>query len=63
MLDNKKVKLMAIKMKNLALFGGRVSRNKSVTWDKMKKALKRKYFPNNYRQDVSLRIHNLRQMP
>ena len=68
-LENRKVKLVAIKHKkhaslwweNLMRQREQEGRNKIVTWDKMKHELKRKYFPDNYRQDIFLKIHNFRQ--
>ena len=59
-----KVKLVAIKMcknacilwKNLKKKRERDGRKKTETWEKMKKELKRRYLPNNYRQDIYLKI-------
>ena len=66
---NRKVKLITIKLKkhaslwweNLMRQRERKDRSKIVTWDKMKCELKRKYLPDNYRQDIFLKIHNFRQ--
>ena len=67
--ENRKVKLVAIKLKkhaslwweNLIRQREQEGRSKIVTWDKMKRELKRKYLPDNYRQDIFLKIHNFRQ--
>ena len=67
--ENRKVKLVAIKLKkhaslwweNLIRQREREGRSKIVTWDKMKHELKRKYLPDSYRQDIFLKIHNFRQ--
>ena len=32
-----------------------------ITWEKMKREIKRKYLPKNYWQDIFLKIHSLRQ--
>ena len=63
------MKLVAIKLKkhvslwweNLMRQKERKGRSKIVMWDKMKRELKRKYLPDNYRQDIFLKIHNFRQ--
>ncbi|KAK9210956.1 hypothetical protein WN943_000329 [Citrus x changshan-huyou] len=67
--EDRKVKLIAIKLKkyaslwweNLKRQREREGRRKIVTWEKMKKELKRKFLPNNYRQDIYLKFHNFRQ--
>jgi hypothetical protein len=63
------VKLVAIKIRKHAsiwwkhLKNQREHERKSciVTWVKMKKALKKKYLQEHYRQDVFLKFHNFRQ--
>ncbi|KAK0582923.1 hypothetical protein LWI29_031183 [Acer saccharum] len=65
-LENKKVKLVAIKLRNHASFlwenlkrqRERDGRSRIVTWEKMKKELMRKYLPDNYREDIFLKINN-----
>ncbi|KAK9212423.1 hypothetical protein WN943_001805 [Citrus x changshan-huyou] len=67
--EDRKVKLIAIKLKkyaslwweNLKRQREREGRRKIVTWEKMKKELKRKFLPDNYRQDIYLKFHNFRQ--
>ncbi|KAK0577396.1 hypothetical protein LWI29_032473 [Acer saccharum] len=67
--ENKKVKLVAIKLRKHASFWWenlkrqreRDGRSRIFTWEKMKKELKRKYLPDNYRQDIFLKINNFRQ--
>ena len=67
--ENQKVKVVAIKLKkyaslwweNLRKQRIREGRSKIVTWEKMKRELKRKYLPDNYRQDIFLKLHNFRQ--
>ncbi|KAL9415754.1 hypothetical protein AB3S75_039028 [Citrus x aurantiifolia] len=67
--EDRKVKLIAIKLKkyaslwweNLKRQRKREGRRKIVTWEKMKKELKRKFLPDNYRQDIYLKFHNFRQ--
>ena len=64
-----KVKLVAIKMRKNASFWWenlkrqrqRDDKKKIETWEKMKKELKRKYLPFHYRQDIFLKIQNLKQ--
>lgn len=66
---DRKVKLIAIKLKkyaslwweNLKRQREREGRRKIVTWEKMKKELKRKFLPDNYRQDIYLKFHNFKQ--
>ncbi|KAL3503517.1 hypothetical protein ACH5RR_037966 [Cinchona calisaya] len=58
--DNQKVKIAAIKLKKHASIWWehlkkqrvRDGKGKIVSWDKMKKALNKKFLPENYRQDV-----------
>ena len=60
---------MAIKMRRNASFWWenlkrqrqRDDKKKIETWEKMKKELKRKYLPFHYRQDIFLKIQNLKQ--
>ena len=67
--ERQKVKLVAIKMcknayfwwENLKRQRQRDGKNKIETWEKMKKELKRKYLPFQYRQDIFLKIQNLKQ--
>ena len=67
--ERQKVKLVAIKMRKNASFWWenlkrqrqRDDKKKIETWEKMKKELKRKYLPFNYRQDIFLKIQNLKQ--
>lgn len=67
--ENKKVKLVSIKLRKHAFFWWEnlkrqrecERRSKIVTWEKMKKELKQEYLPYNYRQDIFLKIHNFRQ--
>ena len=40
----------------------RDGKKKIQTWEKMKKELKRKYLPFNYRQDIYLKIQNFKQL-
>ena len=69
-LEQKKVKLMALKLRkntffwweNLKKQREKERKNKISTWEKMNKELKRKYFPNNYRQVVFLKIYNFKQL-
>ena len=68
-LERQKVKLVAIKMRKNASFWWenlkrqrqRDDKKKIETWEKMKKELKRKYLPFHYRQDIFLKIQNLKQ--
>ncbi|KAD2806196.1 hypothetical protein E3N88_39573 [Mikania micrantha] len=67
--DAYKVKLVAIKLrKSASLWWEHVKRkrlqegkSKIRTWDKMKKLLREKFLPVNYRQDAFLDYHNLAQ--
>ena len=38
----------------------REGRSKKSTWDKMKREIKRKYLPIDYKQDVFHKIHNFK---
>ena len=63
------MKLVAIKMnknasswwENLKRRRQRDGKKKNETWENMKKELKRKYLPFHYRQDIILKIQNLKQ--
>ncbi|KAL3503374.1 hypothetical protein ACH5RR_037823 [Cinchona calisaya] len=67
--DNQKVKIAAIKLKKHASIWWehlkkqrvRDGKGRIVSWDKMKKALKKKFLPENYRQDVFLKCHSFKQ--
>lgn len=67
--DHNKVKLVAIKLrkhasiwwKHLKRQRERERKSRIVTWVKMRKALKKKYLPDHYRQDAFLKFHNFRQ--
>ena len=63
------MKLVAIKIRKNASFWWenlerqrqRDDKKKIETWEKMKKELKRNYLPFHYRQDIFLKIQNLKQ--
>ncbi|XP_071708258.1 uncharacterized protein [Rutidosis leptorrhynchoides] len=67
--EHLKVKLVAIKLrKHASLWWENVQKSRAFarkskveTWDKMKKLLRTKFLPNNYRQEAFLEYHNLRQ--
>ena len=67
--EQKKVKLVALKLRRNASFWWenlkkqreREGKSKIVTWEKMKRELKRKYLPHNYRQEIFLKIHDFKQ--
>ena len=67
--EREKVKLVATKVcknasiwwKNMKRQRERYCKKKIQTWGKMKKELKRKYLPFNYRQDIYLKIQNFKQ--
>ncbi|KAJ0589753.1 putative nucleotidyltransferase, Ribonuclease H [Helianthus annuus] len=67
--DKYKVKLVAIKLRKYAslwwdhIKKQRAQKGKSKvrTWDKMKKLLREKFLPINYRQEAFLEYHNLSQ--
>lgn len=40
----------------------REGRSKIRAWEKMKRELKRKYLPKDYRQENFLKLHNFKQM-
>ena len=64
------MKLVAIKMgknasflwENLKRQHQRDGKKKIETWENMKKELKMKYLPFHYRQDIFLKIQNLKQL-
>ncbi|KAL3510453.1 hypothetical protein ACH5RR_029854 [Cinchona calisaya] len=66
--DNQNVKIAAIKLKKHASIWWehlkkqrvRDGKGKIVSWDKMKKALKKKFLPENYCQDVFLKFHSFK---
>ena len=63
------MKLVAIKLRrnasfwweNLKKLREREDKRKITTWDKMKKELKRKYLPIDYKQEIYHKLHNLKQ--
>jgi hypothetical protein len=67
--DHNKVKLVAIKLRKHAFIWWehlkrqreRERKSHIVTWVKMRKALKKKYLPDHYRQDAFLKFHNFQQ--
>ncbi|GKA57705.1 putative CCCH-type zinc finger family protein [Tanacetum coccineum] len=67
--EDRKVKLVAIKLRkhaglwweNLKMRRVREGRKTIRTWEKMKRELKRRFLPENYRQDSFLKFHNLKQ--
>ncbi|GKV29618.1 hypothetical protein SLEP1_g38525 [Rubroshorea leprosula] len=67
--DDKRVKLVAIKLKkhasiwweNLKRSREREGRNKIRTWEKMRQELIRKFLPDRYYQDNFVKFHNLQQ--
>ena len=67
--DRQKVKLVAVKLKKYASLWWehlkkqrvRDGKTKICTWEKMKKELRRKFLPDNYKQDVFLKFHNFKQ--
>ena len=67
--EREKVKFVATKIcKNASIWWTNMKRQrerdgkkKIQTWGKMKKELKRKYLPFNYRQDIYLKIQNFKQ--
>ncbi|KAK0598671.1 hypothetical protein LWI29_036860 [Acer saccharum] len=67
--DEKKVKLMAIKLKkhasnwweHLKKQRAREGKKRIVTWTKLKKELKKKFVPQHYLQDSFLKFHNFKQ--
>ena len=66
---HRKVKFDAIKLKkysslwweNLKKHRAPEGRSRIVTWEKMRKELKRKFLPGNYRQDIFHKFHNFKQ--
>ncbi|GJR89881.1 putative CCCH-type zinc finger family protein [Tanacetum coccineum] len=67
--EDRKVKLVAIKLRkhaglwweNLKMRRVREGRKTIRTWEKMKREFKRRFLPENYRQDSFLKFHNLKQ--
>ncbi|XP_042437074.1 uncharacterized protein LOC122023042 [Zingiber officinale] len=67
--EDSKVKLVAIKLRKYASIWWehlkkqrmRDDKQKIRTWNKMKKELRRKFLPDNYRQDTFLKYHNFKQ--
>ncbi|XP_022899409.1 uncharacterized protein LOC111412720 [Olea europaea var. sylvestris] len=67
--EDRKVKIVAIKLKKHASIWWehlkkqwpREGKSRIVTWKKMRKALKKKFLPDNYRQDSFLKFHNFKQ--
>ncbi|OMO69839.1 reverse transcriptase [Corchorus capsularis] len=67
--ENKQVKLVAIKFRkhaslwweNLRMQRERKGKEKVRTWDKMVRELKKKFLPEDYKQDVFLKLQNLKQ--
>lgn len=67
--DDRKVKLVAIKLKKHASIWwehlkkqrAREGKQRIVTWQKMKKELKKKFLPDHYMQDAFLKFHNFKQ--
>ncbi|KAG5539880.1 hypothetical protein RHGRI_020186 [Rhododendron griersonianum] len=67
--EDRKVKLVAIKLKKHASLWwehlkkqrDRDGKRRVKTWEKMKKELRRKFLPDNYRQDAFLKFHNFEQ--
>ena len=63
------MKLVAIKLRrnasfwweNLKKLREKEGKCKTTTWDKMKKELKRKYLPIDYKQEIYHKLHNLKQ--
>jgi len=68
-LDEKKVKLVAFKLRKYALIWWlnvvakrvRKRKGKIKSYRKMKKKLKAKFMPDHYLQDNFLKLHNLKQ--
>ncbi|KAL1316101.1 hypothetical protein AAHE18_15G042500 [Arachis hypogaea] len=57
--DDKRVKLVAIKLKKHASIWWKNLRRQ--TWDKMRRELRKKFLPEYYRQEVFIKYHNLKQ--
>ncbi|KAM4081479.1 hypothetical protein ACJW30_11G095600 [Castanea mollissima] len=66
---NRKVKIVAIKLrKHTSIWWEHLKRQRQhevkdciVTWEKMKRELRRKYFPNHYKQDAFMKFNNFKQ--
>ncbi|XP_050368930.1 uncharacterized protein LOC126787035 [Argentina anserina] len=67
--DEDRVKMVAIKLtkqasawwETLKLRRERLGKSKIKSWEKMKKAMKEKFLPDNYVQDSFMKLHGLRQ--
>ncbi|XP_031375447.1 uncharacterized protein LOC116189849 [Punica granatum] len=67
--EEKKVKLVAIKLEkhasvwweNLKRRREREGKRRIVTWEKMKRELKKKFLPASYKQDIFSRLYNFKQ--
>ena len=67
--DEKKVKLVALKLRkyasiwwaNLVAKRARKGKAKIRSWDQMRDKLKDKFLPSHYIQDNYLKLHNLKQ--
>ncbi|XP_031387093.1 uncharacterized protein LOC116200384 [Punica granatum] len=67
--EEKRVKLVAIKLKkhasvwweNLKRRREREGKRRIVTWEKMKRELKKKFLPASYKQDIFSRLYNFKQ--
>lgn len=63
------MKIIAIKLRNHASIWWEhlkrqlqwEGRDRIVTWEKMKRELKKKYLPDHFQQDAFLKFHNLKQ--
>ena len=68
-LDDKRVKIIAIKLRKLALIWWenlmrqweQESRSKIKIWEKMQRELTHKYLSTHYRQEMFIKFHNLQQ--
>ncbi|XP_071726871.1 uncharacterized protein [Rutidosis leptorrhynchoides] len=67
--EHLKVKLVAIKLRkhaslwweNVCKHRAYARKSKVATWDKMKKLLRSKFLPTNFKQEAYMEYHNLRQ--
>ncbi|XP_039686533.1 uncharacterized protein [Medicago truncatula] len=68
-LEEKKVKIIAVKLKkhasiwweNLKMKRAREGKSKIKTWEKMRRELSKKFLPSHYYQDSFIQLQNLRQ--
>jgi len=68
-LEEKKVKIIAVKLKkhasiwweNLKTKRAREGKSKIKTWEKMRRELSKKFLPSHYYQDSFIQLQNLRQ--